>query len=165
MNCGCAARKAWLMKLFNRNMGNTPTDEVSQPYDAAPYGNPAVIFPGYGVNEARMSATDIWPTPISPQHYRLWTGLGIQLDNGWNKTNFGKKDFGTAASYRQMLYSSSDKGRNTVLPGQGRQPTGQPHPSTVEQMNMMILNSNDSADSGTGAVAPGVDLGGRAYYG
>ena len=166
MNCGCAARKAFLMRMFTRrNSNNTPTDESTLPYEASDFGNPLILFPGWNPNTARDNANDFWPTPISPQHHRLWTGLGIQLDNGWNKTNFGKKDFGTYASYRQMLYSSNDRGRNTVLPGQGRQSMGQPQPSTIEQMNMMILNSVDSQDSGTGALAPGVNLGSRGYYG
>lgn len=128
-------------------------------------GNPVVIWPGWGVNDARNNGADINPLPVQVLHYGNWTATQVQLKNGLELSNFGRRE--DYQDFRKLLYSSSSstsKGPRQVLPG--FKPSGAVQPSNV-QLAQMISNGapNQSGLGGTGEIAPGVDLSNRRFYG
>lgn len=145
-------------------------DESSMPAENAEYtggakvGHPIVHWPGWVDNDARYSVqTDINPIPISPVHFQQWPGMQFQLSNGWQFTNYGQK--ASYDSYRRMLTSSLSNPNNvrpSVIPGEGRQPTGYNNSALVSQKTIQatVFANNEPANP-TGFSRVGV----RTFYG
>lgn len=129
-------------------------------------GHPIVFWPGWIDNTARRSPqTDVQPLPVQPVHFQAWPANQVQLSNGWQQTNYGKRM--SYDDYLRLLSSSnSGPGAPKPLPGQGQQPQGGAIPSRVQLQNAIALNTPaDNGNLGTGILGPGVNLSGRRYYG
>jgi hypothetical protein len=121
-----------------------------------------VVFPGYGVNPARLNGADREPVPISPVHGQSWPGMQVQLRNGWGITSFGRRL--TYDDYLRMLTAATGNAPGkprSILPGQGAQ--HMQGPGAKQYMNS--LPQANTTKGGVGLLAPGVDLGERRYYG
>lgn len=130
-------------------------------------GRTNYIFPGYGVNSARINGADLEPVPITPVRGQNWPGMQVQLCNGWQKTNYGKKI--SYDGYLRLLTDSSTKQRHFLIPhpsGLGpKANTSGPAPSNVQQMIDVTAGAQPNAPGGPGFLAGDVNLGGRRYYG
>lgn len=145
--------------------GSNATDSLEN--DGASNGHQLPIFVGYGVNSARMNGADLEPVPITPVRGQNWPEMQIQLSNGWQHTNMGKRQ--SYDSYLRLLTDSSTKQRHFLIPhpsglGPHAQRSG-PAPSNVQQMIDQTSGSQPNTPGGPGFLASGVNLGGRRYYG
>jgi hypothetical protein len=125
------------------------------------------LFPGYGVNSARSNGADLEPVPITPVRGQNWPGMQIQLSNGWQHTNYGKKI--SYDGYLRLLTDSSTRSRRYLTPkpsGLGPNATHSgPAPSNVQQMINQTSGAQPDSPGGPGFLSGNVDLGGRRYYG
>lgn len=125
-------------------------------------GHQVWTFPGYGVNPARGNGADLEPIPITPVHGQNWPGMQVQLSNGWQSTNYGKKL--SYDDYLRMLSTSTSEAGNTqVLPGGG--PKKGTSPANYQDWLQNGPGNQPSVVGGPGSVAPGVDISGRGFYG
>lgn len=157
-----------VIQLRRLNLRSLPNNApTTGEYSGESRGHPVVYWPGWVTNEARYSTQpDIQPLPVSPIHFQTFPFIQIQLSNGWQQTNYGKK--AAYDDYLRMLYSSnSSPGAPPPMPGQRLQAQGQPIPSRVQLQNQIAKNapSDTGGQLGTGILAPGVDLSARRFYG
>jgi hypothetical protein len=138
-------------------------------YTGGGAGHPLVVFPGWVDNDARYSPqTDIMPLKIAPVHFTDWTGRQLQLSNGWQGTNYGKRD--SRDFYLNQNFSSSSgpgKPKPYAQYGNRQQPTGFSPPSQM-QIQGAVFNPaapDPNLSGGTGVLGPGVNLQNRRYYG
>ncbi len=157
---------------YHETGSDAPESSWSSEYTGSEYAgsragntNKLAVFLGYGVNPARNNGEDIEPIPITPVRYQNWPEMQIQLCNGWDKTNYGKKM--SYDDYLRMLTASSEKSRNFLLPssGVGHAANPGPAPSNVQSMIDTTSGNQPQSPGGPGFMAGHVDLGGRRYYG
>lgn len=149
----------WPLGVGSESKGHYPPDAYSGD------GHPLTVFPGYGVNGARLNAADIEPIPITPVKHQNWPEMQIQLSNGWALTNYGRKmsyDY-----YLRLLTTSSEKGRSYLAPGNkgvalGNQQIG-PSPLNINANIAAAAGSQPSNPGGPGQIMTA--LGNRGYYG
>jgi hypothetical protein len=133
-------------------------------------GHPIVNWPGWVTNDARYSSQpDIMPLPIAPVHFVSWPFRQIQLLNGWELTNFGKRQ--SYDYYLNQLQSSASNPMSNPKPsslkGNRQQPTAYAPPSQLQIQNGVFtpVGNQPQSGGGTGVLAPGVSLEGRRFYG
>lgn len=128
-------------------------------------GRQIPIFVGYGVNPARNNGADIEPIPITPVRGQNWPEMQIQLNNGWSKTNYGKRI--SYDQYLRLLTDSSTKSRRYLIPSRSGnvQFGGGPAPANVQSMVNTTSGAQPNSPGGPGFIASGVDLSGRRSYG
>ncbi len=134
-------------------------------YNGQPEGHGVVIWPGWQDNPARYSPQpDVMPIPVAPVRFVSWPMRSMQLSNGWQNTNMGKK---TPYNYLYQAYASnSGPGYPAPLKGNRQQPTGSPTTSASRIQNTVMANvAQNNPGPGPGNLAPGVNLGARTYYG
>lgn len=149
----------WPLGVGSEAKGHRPPDAYSGP------GHPLVVFPGYGVNQARNNGADLEPVPITPVKHQNWPEMQIQLMNGWELTNFGRKI--SYDDYLRLLTSSNEKARSYLAPGTkgiaaGNQRIG-PSPLNVTAYMQSGPGSQPSNPGGPGQLAGSFTNGG--YYG
>jgi hypothetical protein len=154
--------------LFKRWDWNSRTQQTESNQEALSEsgGHPIPVFPGYGTNSARNNGADLEPIPITPVRAQNWPGMQVQLCNGWDKTNYGKKM--EYDDYLRMLTDSSTKARSYLLPTSGLGPSAVnpgPAPGNVQSMIQTTSGSQPNTPGGPGFIASGVNLSGRGYYG
>lgn len=121
------------------------------------------IFPGYGVNQARNNGADLEPIPISPVRGQNWPEMQVQLNNGWQSTNYGKRL--AYDDYLRLLSAENGRAGTRTLPGQGQQVMRGPGPYQTQQMAMQTAGSQPQAPGGVGIIGAGVNLSGRTFFG
>lgn len=143
---------------------NADTPIFTDYHGGAKIGNPVYDWPGWQDNDARYSVqTDINPIPIVPVHFQQWPGMQPQLSNGWQNTNYGKRD--SYDDYLRLLYSTTSYPKPPKpMPYTAGSPTTVANPSQLQQQSLM---PNQVNLGGTGVLAPGVAAGlsQRRYYG
>lgn len=157
-----------LIRMRSLNLLNGVNEQGAIGSDAfvAGKGHPIVFWPGWINNSARYSVNpDIYPLPVQPVHHQTWPATQVQLSNGWQQTNYGKRM--SYDDYLRLLYSSTSSPRAPVpMPGQKLQPQGNALPSRLQLQNAIGASTpQDNGQLGTGILGPGVNLNGRRYYG
>ncbi len=155
------------VKARGGQYGQNGQDGESSDYSGGTVpGNTVAFFAGYGVNPARSNGEDIEPIPITPVRGQNWPEMQVQLCNGWDKTNYGKKM--SYDDYLRLLTDSSTKARTYLIPQpagiSGAQRPG-PAPANVDSMINLTSGAQPLSPGGPGFLAAGVDLGGRRNYG
>jgi hypothetical protein len=128
-----------------------------------PGGHEIPVFAGYIPNPARNNGADIEPIPITPVRKQNWPEMQIQLNQGWQSTNYGKKM--SYDTYLRLLTDSANKGRNYLLPSRGGNLHRSAAPGNVQSMVDTTAGSQPTTPGGPGFIASGVDLSGRNFYG
>ena len=125
-----------------------------------------VARPFYGVNPARMNGSDIEPIPITPVRGQNWPEMQIQLRQGWELTNYGKK-----MTYDDYLRLLQEAHSNRAHAGSGQFANAGPNvrqgpsPYNVQSMIDTTSGAQPNSPGGPGFLANSVDLRGRSYYG
>jgi hypothetical protein len=143
--------------------GRHDDPDYSKPQDIQdpPPGHPIVVFPGYGVNPARMNAADLEPIPITPVRWQNWPEMQIQLLNGWMLTNWGRKI--SYDDYLKQLTSSENKGRAYLTPNRGANVNIGPSPLNVASWQQSGPGAQPNNPGAPGQTVGGVTNGG--FYG
>lgn len=156
-----------LFALFSRtaypqNYTDTGDETSTWPQEAGNKGHGIPVFNGYGVNPARNNGADLEPIPVTPVRKQNWPEMQVQLRNGWESTNMGKRI--TYDDYLRLL-SKSEPDKTYLIPsGSGNIRTG-PAPSNVQSMIQTTSGSQPKSPGGPGFLAGDVSLAGRRYYG
>lgn len=143
-----------------RGMDSPTADNIAEDTVANP-GHPLYVFPGYGVNPARMNAADLEPIPITPVKWQNWPAMQIQLFNGWMTTNWGRKI--SYDDYLKQLASSEDRGRAFLTPNKGANVNIGPSPLNVATWQQSGPGAQPNNPGAPGQTIGGITNGG--YYG
>lgn len=113
--------------------------------------SPMGIFPGYGVNTARLNGADFEPVPIRPVQHQNWPEMNVQLFNGWSKITTNKYVYDNWL----RLLSNRDSGfTKQVLPSGA--PNRGPSPYNVQNFFNRTAGMQPTNPGGPGFILPGI---------
>lgn len=156
---------AWAMfkrTAYPQNYADTGDETKRWPAEQGPHGHTIPQFVGYGVNPARNNGADLEPIPITPVRKQNWPEMQVQLLNGWQLTNMGKRI--TYDDYLRML-SKSEPNKQYLIPSKSGNVRTGPAPANVQSMIDTTSGSQPNSPGGPGFMAADLNLSGRRYYG